>query len=225
MSTVSLLCASSLTRKRKKGWTRKRERENELNLFATRAKLARTKQELVVGYPCGFYPRIIFFFISQDFILYFIPFVLDGLEKLKSKGGGGDNRFTIIAIFFSLLSRPAAANKKRGPEFRTKYTADVVTRLSSQCKRGPHFRFAPRLNREKESNLPLPPCKQHARNTTSRKIPCIRERFYTRQSWSLCNATDPSSTTTARTRVSLSFSFSPFFPYCFLFGRSLAKIE
>lgn len=33
-------------------------------------------------------------------------------KKLKSKGEGGDNRFTIIAIFFSARS---AANKNRGP--------------------------------------------------------------------------------------------------------------
>lgn len=129
-----------------------------------------------------------FFFISQDFILYFIPFVLDGLEKLKFKGEGGDNRFTIIAIFSSLLCRPAAANRN-GVRFRTKYTADVVTRLSSQCKRGPHFRFAPWLKERRNQICPPPPCKQHARNSTSGKIPCIRERFYIRQSG--CCATQP----------------------------------
>lgn len=124
-----------------------------------------------------------FLFPKTSFYTSFIPFVLDGLEKIEVQRGGGGREITASPLL-QFSSRPVQRRTKTGVRFRRKYTVDVVTRLSSQCKRGPHFRFAPRLNGERESNLPSSPpsCKQHARNSTSGKIPCIHERFYTRQS-------------------------------------------
>ena len=124
-----------------------------------------------------------FYFPRLHFILHSSPLYLMAWKKLKSKGEGGGGEITASPLL-QFSSRPVQRRTKTGVRFRRKYTADVVTRLSSQCKRGPHFRFAPRLNGERESNLPSSPpsCKQHARNSTSGKIPCIHERFYTRQS-------------------------------------------
>lgn len=88
-------------------------------------------------------------------------------KKLKSKGEGGGGEITASPLL-QFSSRPVQRRTKTGVRFRRKYTADVVTRLSSQCKRGPHFRFAPRLNGERESNLPSSPPRVNSTRGTAR---------------------------------------------------------
>lgn len=108
-----------------------------------------------------------FYFPRLHFILHSSPLYLMAWKKLKSKGEGGGGEITASPLL-QFSSRPVQRRTKTGVRFRRKYTADVVTRLSSQCKRGPHFRFAPRLNGERESNLPSSPRRVNSTRGTAR---------------------------------------------------------
>lgn len=71
----------------------------------------------------------------------------------------GRGREITASALLQFSSRP---EQNVSPSYKN--TGDVVTRLSSQCKPGPHFRFASSGRTERRNRI-CSPCKQHARNT------------------------------------------------------------